>query len=106
NNLCVPEEKCPCAIDGMLYAPGDVVPKGCENCSCLSGQLGNCSRAACADVNGHWSEWTPWSECSASCGLGLQNRYHFCTDPAPSGMGMPCLGPEREDRACHAQPCA
>ncbi|KAH0627733.1 hypothetical protein JD844_003874 [Phrynosoma platyrhinos] len=105
-NATVLLEECPCAADGMLYAPGDVVPKGCENCSCLAGQLGNCSRAACADVNGHWSEWTPWSECSASCGLGLQNRYHFCTDPAPSGMGMPCLGPEREDRACHVQPCA
>uniref|UniRef100_H9GNM8 SCO-spondin n=1 Tax=Anolis carolinensis TaxID=28377 RepID=H9GNM8_ANOCA len=106
NNLCVPKEECPCAIDGMLYAPGDVVPKGCENCSCLSGQLGNCSRTDCGDVNGYWSEWTPWSECSASCGLGLQNRYHFCTDPAPSGMGLPCLGPDREDRPCLLQTCA
>ncbi|XP_063003641.1 SCO-spondin-like [Elgaria multicarinata webbii] len=105
NNLCVPREECPCAVQGMLYAPGDVVPKGCENCSCLSGQVGNCSRAACGDVNGHWSEWTPWSECSASCGLGLQNRYHFCTDPPPSGLGVPCLGPEREEKPCHVQPC-
>ncbi|XP_060137056.1 SCO-spondin-like [Zootoca vivipara] len=106
NNLCVPEEDCPCALDGMLYGPGDVVPKGCENCTCLSGRVGNCSRAACGDVNGQWSEWTPWSECSASCGLGLRNRYHFCTDPPPSGMGLPCLGPEREDKPCQAQPCA
>uniref|UniRef100_A0ABM5GM22 SCO-spondin n=1 Tax=Pogona vitticeps TaxID=103695 RepID=A0ABM5GM22_9SAUR len=106
NNLCVPAEECPCAIDGMLYAPGDMVPKGCENCSCLSGQVGNCSRAACGDVDGLWSAWAPWSECSASCGLGLQNRYRFCTDPPPSGMGTPCLGPEREEKPCHIQPCA
>ncbi|CAI5789335.1 SCO-spondin [Podarcis lilfordi] len=106
NNLCVPEEDCPCALDGLLYGPGDVVTKGCENCTCLSGRVRNCSRAACGDVNGQWSEWTPWSECSASCGLGLRNRYHFCTDPAPSGMGLPCLGPEREDKPCQAQPCA
>ncbi|XP_063157945.1 SCO-spondin-like [Candoia aspera] len=106
NNLCVPEEECPCAVEGMLYAPGDAVAKGCKNCSCIAGQVGNCSRAACGDVNGQWSAWTPWSECSASCGLGLQNRYHFCTEPAPSGMGLPCLGPEREDKACQIQPCS
>ncbi|XP_066483571.1 SCO-spondin-like [Tiliqua scincoides] len=106
NNLCVSMEECPCTQDGVLYAPGQAVTQGCENCSCISGQVGNCSRAACGDVNGHWSAWTPWSECSASCGLGLQNRHHFCTDPAPSGLGMPCLGPEREDKPCHVQPCA
>lgn len=33
NNLCVPEEECPCAVEGMLYAPGDAVAKGCENWS-------------------------------------------------------------------------
>ncbi|KAJ7322393.1 hypothetical protein JRQ81_018680, partial [Phrynocephalus forsythii] len=105
NNLCVPPEGCPCAVDGVLYAPGEVVPRGCENCSCLSGQLDNCSRVGCGDVNGLWSEWTPWSECSASCGLGFRSRYHFCSDPPPSGMGLPCLGPEREEKPCHLQPC-
>ncbi|XP_015268441.1 PREDICTED: SCO-spondin [Gekko japonicus] len=106
NSLCVPEEECPCAQDGVLYAPGEQVPKGCENCSCIAGRVGNCSRAACGDVNGQWSEWTPWSKCSAACGLGLQNRFHFCTSPPPSGMGVPCLGPEREDKPCQVQPCA
>ncbi|XP_058038766.1 SCO-spondin-like [Ahaetulla prasina] len=106
NNMCVLAEACPCAVEGRIYAPGESVAKGCENCSCVGGQVANCSRETCGDVNGQWSEWTPWSECSASCGLGLQNRYHFCTDPAPSGIGLPCLGPEREDKACQLQPCA
>ncbi|XP_077160383.1 SCO-spondin-like isoform X2 [Paroedura picta] len=106
DSLCVPEEECPCAQDGVLYAPGEQVPKGCENCSCIAGQVGNCSRETCGDVNGQWSAWTPWSECSAACGLGLQNRYRFCTNPPPSGMGVPCLGLEREDKPCQVQLCA
>ncbi|XP_060104212.1 SCO-spondin-like [Heteronotia binoei] len=106
DSLCVPKEECPCAQEGVLYAPGEQVPKGCENCSCIAGQVGNCSREACGDVNGQWSEWTPWSECSAACGLGLQNHYRFCVNPPPSGMGVPCLGPEREDKPCQVQPCA
>uniref|UniRef100_A0A8D2L3M7 SCO-spondin n=1 Tax=Varanus komodoensis TaxID=61221 RepID=A0A8D2L3M7_VARKO len=57
-------------------------------------------------VNGRWAEWTSWSACSASCGLGLQNRHHFCTEPPPSGLGAPCLGPAHEERPCHLQPCA
>ncbi|XP_053120701.1 SCO-spondin-like [Hemicordylus capensis] len=106
NNLCVPEEECPCAQDGVLYAPGEAVPQGCENCSCVLGRVANCSRESCGDVNGGWSAWAPWSACSAACGLGLRSRYHFCTDPAPSGMGVPCLGPEREDQPCLLPPCA
>ncbi|XP_050798803.1 SCO-spondin-like [Gopherus flavomarginatus] len=106
NNLCVAAAECPCAEGGVLYAPGDVVPKGCENCSCQAGRISNCSRVACRDVSGGWSDWTPWSECSVSCGLGLQNRYRFCTAPTPLGTGLPCLGPEREEQPCHVQPCS
>ncbi|KAM9163493.1 LOW QUALITY PROTEIN: SCO-spondin-like [Pangshura tecta] len=106
NNLCVAAAECPCAEGGELYAPGDVVPKGCESCSCEAGRISNCSRVACGDVSGGWSDWTPWSECSASCGFGLQNRYRFCTAPPPSGTGLPCLGPEREEQPCQVQPCS
>ncbi|XP_070582937.1 LOW QUALITY PROTEIN: SCO-spondin-like [Erythrolamprus reginae] len=106
NDLCIPAEDCPCTVEGRFYSPGKSVAKGCENCSCVGGRVVNCSRESCADVNGQWSEWSPWSPCSAPCGIGLRNRYHFCTDPAPAGIGLPCLGPERQDEACQIQPCA
>ncbi|XP_069502497.1 SCO-spondin-like [Ambystoma mexicanum] len=106
NNLCVAASDCPCTEDGAMYAPGDVVQRDCNNCSCLSGQVSNCSHLPCNALDGGWSEWTPWSECSASCETGLQNRYRFCTDPLPSGTGSPCEGPDREDKICNIQPCS
>uniref|UniRef100_A0A3Q2Y1R9 Uncharacterized protein n=1 Tax=Hippocampus comes TaxID=109280 RepID=A0A3Q2Y1R9_HIPCM len=47
-----------------------------------------------------WSLWTPWGHCSVSCGAGLLSRYRFCSSPQRSGNGLPCLGPNREDKVC------
>uniref|UniRef100_A0A3B4XYZ2 SCO-spondin n=1 Tax=Seriola lalandi dorsalis TaxID=1841481 RepID=A0A3B4XYZ2_SERLL len=56
-------------------------------------------------VDGQWSQWTPWGQCSVSCGAGLQSRYRFCSSPHRSGSGLPCLGPHREDQVCISTPC-
>ncbi|KAM4705238.1 SCO-spondin-like [Rhinophrynus dorsalis] len=104
NNLCVPTSACPCTEEGALYEAGDTVPRGCNNCTCQSGQVINCSQLIC-EVDGSWSDWTPWSECSATCGGGFQNRYRFCTEPPPSGAGLPCDGPDREEQPCNLDSC-
>ncbi|XP_075444784.1 SCO-spondin-like [Ascaphus truei] len=106
NNRCVPSSDCPCTEDGAFYEAGETVPRGCNNCTCLSGQIANCSQLACEAVDGNWSEYTPWGGCSATCGGGFQNRYRFCTDPPPSGTGMSCEGPDREDQPCNVEPCS
>lgn len=49
--------------------------------------------------------WTPWGQCSVSCGPGLQSRYRFCSSPQRYGGGLPCLGPHREDQVCLSAPC-
>ncbi|KAF7236260.1 SCO-spondin, partial [Varanus komodoensis] len=105
DNLCVPREACPCAADGMLYAPGEAVPRGCENCSCVSGQVGNCSRAACGDGSGGWGAWSPWTGCTVSCGGGMRSRTRACDSPAPQGGGDYCEGPPTQVEACGLDPC-
>ncbi|KAF4095523.1 hypothetical protein G5714_023126 [Onychostoma macrolepis] len=102
---CVSLSLCRCHVDGEQYKPGATVTKNCNNCTCESGKLVNCMSVAC-DVDGGWSSWTPWSVCSVTCGAGLQSRYRFCSDPERAGNGLPCVGPDREDRVCASTPCS
>ncbi len=59
----------------------------------------------CTPVNGGWSSWTSWSECSAECGGGTQSRTRTCTNPSPSCGGSYCSGSSKETRECNTQPC-
>ncbi|XP_069815842.1 SCO-spondin-like [Dendropsophus ebraccatus] len=105
NNRCVAPNDCPCTEDGAWYEPGDTVLRDCNNCTCLFGRITNCSQWTCDAVDGSWSSWTPWSECSASCRGGFQRRYRFCSKPPPSGDGRPCEGPDHEEQPCSLEPC-
>ncbi|XP_077410354.1 SCO-spondin [Vanacampus margaritifer] len=101
---CVQESDCRCDVDGEQYKPGDIISSDCKNCTCEAGRLVNCSQAICT-ADGQWSLWTPWGYCSVSCGAGLQSRYRFCSRPQRSGNGLPCPGPNREDKVCVTNPC-
>ncbi|XP_073720146.1 SCO-spondin isoform X2 [Misgurnus anguillicaudatus] len=102
---CVSLSLCPCHVDGQQHEPGATVTKDCNNCTCESGELVNCTNVQC-DVDGAWSSWTPWGLCSVSCGAGLQSRYRFCSNPERMGTGRPCVGPDRQDRVCASAPCS
>ena len=54
---------------------------------------------------GEWTDWTPWSRCSRSCGDGEESRYRTCTGPAPGVGGMPCRGRPEERRPCNKKDC-
>lgn len=41
-------------------------------------------------VNGGWSPWNSFTECSASCGGGVKSRYRKCNSPLPDHDGIPC----------------
>jgi len=48
---------------------------------------------------GTWTEWSPWSACSASCGFGNITRNRTCD-------GTDCLGVDSETNPCIAPiPC-
>ena len=56
-------------------------------------------------VDGEWGDWSAWSNCSASCGDGIQNRTRSCDNPAPFNGGNPCSGNETETQSCNDGVC-
>ena len=55
-------------------------------------------------VNCMWSGWTPWNDCSASCGGGTQLRYRTVEQTAENG-GQMCEGEPSESQACGTNAC-
>lgn len=58
-------------------------------------------------VNGGYSAWEPYGECSKSCGGGKQTRSRTCTNPPPAAGGAECskLGSSTQSRECNNQNC-
>ncbi|XP_022085075.1 A disintegrin and metalloproteinase with thrombospondin motifs 6-like [Acanthaster planci] len=73
---------------------------GGSPCSGSNYQSGiQCNAQACA-VDGGWTTWGEYSQCSASCGFGQRTRHRTCTNPAPGAGGAPCSGPNFETVQC------
>ena len=58
-----------------------------------------------SSVDGGWSDWLPWSPCSASCEGGTQNTSRECTNPPPNDYGQPCHGEKTKQEPCNSQDC-
>ena len=56
-------------------------------------------------VNGKWSTWEEYSNCTKTCGTGQKSRTRTCTDPAPSGRGKNCVGSTSETIECNTNAC-
>lgn len=55
-------------------------------------------------VDGGWSDWQA-SECSKSCGGGIQILKRACDSPRPFCRGKQCIGPVTIARHCNTHPC-
>ena len=56
-------------------------------------------------VDGGYTDFGDWSECSAECGGGTQTRSRTCTNPAPAKGGADCEGDSSETRECNTHAC-
>ncbi|KAM3870941.1 papilin [Diretmus argenteus] len=52
----------------------------------------------------HWESWSPYGECSRSCGSGVTLRTRRCITQRTDG-GHNCVGPEKSYRSCNIQDC-
>ncbi|KAH3881664.1 hypothetical protein DPMN_005591 [Dreissena polymorpha] len=78
-------------------------PKG-NNCSGSANETFDCNLGLCP-VDGHWSDWTPWSSCSVTCATGNITRSRTCSNPAPANGGHQCYGLGEEWDACNLPKC-
>lgn len=119
---------CPNASDssdacGQLWCQED----GTSQCSTKNGSLpwadgtpcaanGTCLHGECVSteevmqppvvVDGGWSLWGPWQQCSRTCGGGVEFSYRECTDPVPQNGGKYCEGQRVQYQSCNTQPCS
>ena len=56
-------------------------------------------------VDGNWTEWSNFTDCSLSCGNGTRDRFRYCTNPMPMHGGEYCLGENNEREHCNEDPC-
>ena len=54
-----------------------------------------------SSVDGGYSDFGEWSECSALCKGGIQTRTRTCTQPAPANGGADCVGEASESKPCN-----
>ncbi|XP_046576195.1 SCO-spondin-like [Haliotis rubra] len=57
-------------------------------------------------VDGGWSAWGAWSECTVACGNGYLYRQRACTSPSPVNGGQTCPGQAYQKKSCVAKKCS
>ncbi|XP_044055859.1 hemicentin-1 isoform X2 [Siniperca chuatsi] len=77
---------------------------GGRHCAGSDTETRSCQGKPCP-VNGNWSEWSLWEECSRTCGQGNRTRVRTCSNPPAQHGGRPCEGKAVEVIMCSVRPC-
>lgn len=57
-------------------------------------------------INGGWTSWSSWTNCSLNCSGGIQTRTRNCSNPTPANNGAPCIGSNYQYQTCNDDvPC-
>ncbi|XP_071421021.1 hemicentin-1 [Pithys albifrons albifrons] len=81
-----------------------VPANGGRGCQGPHTDVRHCHSSPCP-VDGGWSEWGLWEECSRSCGQGSRSRSRSCSAPLAQHGGQPCMGSAAESVPCNVRPC-
>ncbi|XP_034337070.2 SCO-spondin [Magallana gigas] len=77
---------------------------GGKNCTGLFHESSDCNLSPCP-INGGFSFWSEWSQCSETCGGGVQGRNRSCTNPVPLYGGTECDGQRQDFLECNTHKC-
>ncbi|XP_034438633.1 hemicentin-1 isoform X1 [Hippoglossus hippoglossus] len=77
---------------------------GGRHCAGLEKETRGCQGKPCP-VDGNWSDWSLWEECSRTCGQGNRTRIRTCSDPPVQHGGRLCEGKAVEVIMCSVRPC-
>jgi hemicentin len=56
-------------------------------------------------IDGSWTRYGPYSDCSRECGGGITVAVRQCSMPPPTNGGKECPGPNMDVKQCNQQPC-
>ena len=65
----------------------------------------SCFTFVAAAIDGGFSDWTNYTECSDTCGAGVKSRERACNNPLPQNGGADCVGEMTETVKCILRPC-
>uniref|UniRef100_A0A0B7A791 Uncharacterized protein n=1 Tax=Arion vulgaris TaxID=1028688 RepID=A0A0B7A791_9EUPU len=77
---------------------------GGENCEGDAVAAQDCNKKQCP-VDGNWSEWSEFSDCSSTCGPGVSRKTRRCDSPLPQFGGKNCPGSESFIKKCEVVRC-
>ncbi|XP_071168590.1 uncharacterized protein [Mytilus edulis] len=65
----------------------------------------SCTSTTYCPINGGFSSWSSWGQCSVTCATGTQTRSRTCTNPATQYNGLTCSGSYSDSKTCTLSPC-
>ncbi|KAJ1175049.1 hypothetical protein NDU88_000340 [Pleurodeles waltl] len=82
-----------------------------DGTSCGEGKF--CLKGTCVErhnankykMDGNWGRWSPYGQCSRTCGGGVQLAKRECNNPPPANGGNFCEGLRVKYRSCGLEPC-
>ncbi|XP_039266345.2 SCO-spondin-like [Styela clava] len=95
-----------CGVGKQTRQRGIISNRNADKLKCLGPfkQTKSCFTTACK-INGDWSNWQEWTDCSKTCGGGVRFRVRSCDNPSPGNGGIDCDGENMESLLCGRKPC-